>query len=171
MATVIRIHSIFAACLAITFFIIMPAAGADDSMILYDRAISSFLSELKNKKTIDVHDLEELGLKDAHDELVSDPGDFFASAEFLLLDKVMAKPSSILIRVVEPFYVENIKIELYGCWILSGRPNNGSMALLKIFHTDADNDVVLFSGWMFSRMHTLGTFMHAIYDLHLVACR
>lgn len=96
--------------------------------------------------------------------------DFYNGA-FIALNKIVASPSELNLKVGEEIYFGNIKIKLHRCLKNLDPYNEDNYLLLTITEYKIDEDPqVLFQGWMSSTSISLSTFEHPIYEIFARNC-
>ncbi|CAK8163426.1 hypothetical protein CAXC1_40002 [Candidatus Xenohaliotis californiensis] len=151
----------------------MSANSYNDSM-LYDNAISTFLSEINNKNSIKSQNIDELHynkINETHQaNSYTDTNNFFSDANLLVLNKMTAKTTKILAKNEQKIF-EGLNIKLFGCWFVKDAPDDGHRALLKISYNDINNkNINLLNGWIFSKFYFLNNINNSIYDIKLISC-
>tara|TARA_A100001011_G_scaffold168887_1_gene177840 strand:- start:336 stop:848 length:513 start_codon:yes stop_codon:yes gene_type:complete len=100
------------------------------------------------------------------------PQNNLSTAEFIGLDKITAKTSTITINLGETLNYGPLEIKVLKCGeiITNNKKDNVAYLQVKDLSENENEKIFIFNGWTFSSDPSLIPFDHAIYDLQLVSC-
>ncbi len=91
------------------------------------------------------------------------------SAELILLDKLRAQPSAVMVRTGQTATFGTLSIALKSCAVRAPDVPQNAAAFLEV--TDSRQSAPPFRGWVLSNVPSVSLFEHPVYDLRLVTCR
>lgn len=92
-----------------------------------------------------------------------------STAELVLLEKLRAQPSQVMIKAGQQAGFGTLTIAVKSCVTRPPDLPQNSAAFLEI--TDSRGIAPVFRGWVLSNTPAVSQLEHPVYDLRLVACR
>ena len=89
-----------------------------------------------------------------------------------VLDKVLARVSSMMVRVGDVVQFSTLRIRVRACYESVPIEEPESAAFLEIIEVRPrpEEEIIRFSGWMFSSSPSLSFLEHPVYDVWVVRC-
>ena len=92
-------------------------------------------------------------------------------ANFKLLDKISNKLVEKSIKVNESDFIENLNIQVYGCFTEPPNEIPEDYVLIDVKDNFQEQETSIYKGWMISSSPDITPLEHPIYDLWLLGCR
>ena len=98
-------------------------------------------------------------------------------AKLRILNKQLGRVNTSTLDVGDSYQLDNLKITVYACYKSKeyDTPENTIFLTVKYIDTqyeqnNSDNEITMFSGWMFSSSPSLSAMEHPVYDIWLLSC-
>ena len=98
-------------------------------------------------------------------ETVLKPG-----ARLRQLDKMTGQAETVELAAGEEAMVDRLRVRLEACRAPEDNGEHGTMAFLKVWDSNEEAGVPVFSGWMFAESPALSAMDHPRYDLWVMSC-
>tara|TARA_A100001011_G_C13965397_1_gene697024 strand:+ start:101 stop:613 length:513 start_codon:yes stop_codon:yes gene_type:complete len=158
--------------LTLLFFFVYSFASFSEDKILSSPLIN--LNELKPSFEEETNDtMNDLTNTNTIKKKIQQmPQNNLSTAEFIGLDKITAKTSTITINLGETLNYGPLEIKVLKCGEIISDKKKDNVAYLQVKDlSESENEkIFIFNGWTFSSDPSLVPFDHAIYDLQLVSC-